>query len=113
MVPIAYQKLKEVLTKIPVGSFLEINKEDLVIIDGSPVGLSAILAQKEPGKECPNITAYASRALSSVEKRYSQTEKRTLAIVWRIKHYHIYLYGVPFTLHEDHKILELIYAIPR
>ena len=108
----AYQKLKDVLTKDPVVSYFDIEKETFVIVDASPVGLSAILAQKEPGKDCPNIIAYASRALSSVEKRYSQTEKEALAIVWGIEHYHIYLYGAPFTLHTDHKPLELIYANP-
>ena len=93
-------------------SYFDINKGTLVIVDASPVGLSAILAQKELGKECPNIIAYASRALSSVGKRYSQTEKEALAIVWGIEHYHLYLYGAPFTLHTDHKPLELIYANP-
>ena len=91
-------------------SYFDINKETLVIVDASPVGLSAILAQKEPGKECLNIIAYASRALSSVEQRYSQNEKEALAIVWGggVEHYHLYLDGAPFTLHTDHKSLELI-----
>ena len=40
----AYQKLKEVLTKDPVVGYFDINKETLVIVDASPVGLSAILA---------------------------------------------------------------------
>ena len=50
--------------------------------------------------------------MSSVEKKYSQTEKEALAIVWGIEHYHMYLYGAPFTLYTDHKPLELIYANP-
>ena len=108
----AYQKLKEVLMKDPVVGYFDINKETLIIGDASTVGLSAILAQKEPEENCPSIIAYASRALSSVEKKYSQTEKEVLAIVWGIEHYYVYFYRALFTLYTDHKPLELIYANP-
>ncbi|XP_065054391.1 uncharacterized protein K02A2.6-like [Rhopilema esculentum] len=59
-----------------------------------------------------NIVAFASRSLSPVELRYSQTEKEALAIVWGIEHYHLYLFGSKFTLVTDHKPLEIIYANP-
>ena len=49
------------------------------------------------------IISYASRALSDVEKRYSQTEKEALAIVWAVEHFHLFLYGSEFTLITDHK----------
>ena len=55
------------------------------------------------------IISYASRALSGVEKRYSQTEKETLAIVWGYEHFHLYLFGSDFTLITDHKPLEIIF----
>ena len=54
--------------------------------------------------------AYASRALTSVEKRYSQTEKEALSIVWAVEHFHLYLFGHSFTLITDHKPLETIYG---
>eukprot|EP00795_Rhopilema_esculentum_P010145 gene10145-18811_t len=66
----------------------------------------------EPGSAQENIVAFASRSLSSVELRYSQTEKEALAIVWGIEHYHLYLFGSKFTLVTDHKPLEIIYANP-
>ena len=74
-----------------------------VIVDASPVGLGAILVQE--GK----IISYANRALSGVEKRYSQTEKEALAIVWGCEHFHLYLFGSDFTLITDHKPLEIIF----
>ena len=55
-----------------------------VAVDGSPVGLGAILTQKSPGATSSvdvHIISYASRALTDVEKRYSQTDKEALAIV--------------------------------
>ena len=54
--------------------------------------------------------AYASRALTDVEKRYSQTEKEALAIIWGVEQFHLYLYGNDFTLITDHKPLEVIYG---
>ena len=54
--------------------------------------------------------AYASRTLTDVERRYSQTEKEALEFFWACERFHIYLYGKLFTLYTDHKPLELIYS---
>ncbi|KAL1268613.1 hypothetical protein QQF64_033976 [Cirrhinus molitorella] len=48
-----------------------------------------------------------------IEKRYSQTEREALAIVWSCEHFHLYLYGHPFALVTDHKPLQLIWNNPR
>jgi len=46
-----------------------------IIVDASPVGLGAILAQEQPdGKVRP--VRFGSRALTDVETRYSQTERK-------------------------------------
>jgi hypothetical protein len=39
---------------------------------------------------------YASRALSEVEKRYSQVEREALAIVWGCERLRLYLLGKEF-----------------
>ena len=72
------------------------------------MGLGAILLQWSEGNVRP--VAYASRTLTNVERRYSQTEKEALAVVWACERFHIYLYGKPFTLYTDHKPLEIIYS---
>ena len=90
----AYYKLKTAMINSPVMSYFDISKKTRVVVDASPVGLSAILAQTPPGKDTPpSIIAYASRALTPTEQRYSQTEREALAIVWGIEHFHLYLYG--------------------
>ena len=77
-------------------------------MDASPVGLGAILLECSNGTVRP--VAYASRTLTDVKRRYSQTEKEALAVVWACERFHIYLYGKPFTLYTDHKPLEIIYS---
>ena len=50
-----------------------------MIADASPVGLGAMLVQEKNGEG--RAVCYASRSLSSVERRYSQTEEEALALV--------------------------------
>uniref|UniRef100_A0A669DPM2 Gypsy retrotransposon integrase-like protein 1 n=1 Tax=Oreochromis niloticus TaxID=8128 RepID=A0A669DPM2_ORENI len=108
----ALQALKVSLTSDTTMSYFYPSRLTELIVDASPVGLGAILCQQDE-KGMKHIIAYASRALSDVETRYSQTEKEALAIVWSCEHFHLYVYGHPFTLVTDHKALEIIWNNPR
>ena len=55
------------------------------------------------------IVQFASRSLSAVEQRYSQTEREALAITWACEHFHIYIFGSPFTVFTDYKPLTSIF----
>ena len=103
----AFGNIQNVLTSDKVMSFFDPNKESEVHVDASPVRLAAILSQND------KIIAYASRALSPVEQRYSQTEREALAVVWGCEHFHLYLFGKPFTIISDHKPLEHIFNKPK
>ncbi|CAB4013330.1 Transposon Tf2-9 poly [Paramuricea clavata] len=70
-------------------------------------------ATKVPGSDQRKVVAYISRSLSDVERRYCQTEREALAIVWAIERLHIYLYGGHFTLITDCKPVELILNNPQ
>ena len=52
--------------------------------------------------------AYASRALSQAEQRYSITELETLAVVWTISHFHAYLYGHSVVVYTDHSAVRAV-----
>uniref|UniRef100_A0A672G681 Reverse transcriptase RNase H-like domain-containing protein n=1 Tax=Salarias fasciatus TaxID=181472 RepID=A0A672G681_SALFA len=108
----ALQDMKDSLTSDTVMSYFDPEKHTELVVDASPVGLGAILYQLNKEGERRTI-AYASRALSDVEKRYSQTEREALAIVWSCEHFHLYLFGHSFTLVTDHKALEVIWNNPR
>ena len=79
-----------------------------VIADASPVGLGAVLVQEQ--SHGPVVVSYASRSLSDIERRYSQTEKEDLGLVWAREKLHPYIYGQCFELLSDHNPLEAIYA---
>ena len=80
-----------------------------VIADASPVGLGAVLVQKVDGER--RAVCYASRSLGDTERRYSQTEKEALALVWSCERFNLYLYGLPeFDLVTDHQALKTIYG---
>ncbi|CAB4008609.1 Transposon Tf2-6 poly, partial [Paramuricea clavata] len=61
-------------------------------------------------KDGPRVISYASRSITETEKRYSQTEKEALALVWAYEKFHPYVYGISFELITDHKPLEVIYG---
>lgn len=73
-------------------AYFDPNKETELVTDAPPSGLSAILMQSTPGKDNKWVVAYASRALTMVERRYSFTNReRSLAIIWAIEKLHLYL----------------------
>ena len=104
----AWVKFKIALTSAPLMAYCDTGKCTELTMDASPTGLGTILQQRSPSRDDHKILAYASRALSPVQQRYSQTEREALAIVWAMERFHIYLYGTRFVLHTDHKPLELI-----
>ncbi|KAK3722797.1 hypothetical protein QZH41_007484 [Actinostola sp. cb2023] len=105
----AFEELKRRLSNAETLGYFDKDAPTQVDADASPVGLGAILTQHQ--KDGPRVISYASRSLSDTERRYSQTEKEALALVWACEKFHPYVYGVPFELITDHKPLEVIYGI--
>lgn len=104
----AFKALKETLASAEVLAYYDKDAKTRVIADASPVGLGAVLVQEQNGNWRP--VYYASRSLTAVERRYSQTEREALALVWACERFHVYLYGKHFELETDHKPLEVIYS---
>ena len=103
----AFDQIKQLVAKHPVLSYYDVSKPVTVQCDASDVGLGAVLLQE-------NIpVAYASRALSSAERRYAQIEKECLAIVFGCERFEQYVYGrEDVMIHTDHKPLEMIAIKP-
>ncbi|CAK1554366.1 unnamed protein product [Leptosia nina] len=56
------------------------------------------------------IIAFGNKTLTPCERRYCQTEKEALTLVWAVEHFHMFLYGKEFELVTDHKPLEVIFG---
>ncbi len=106
----AFTDLTDALSSAQCMAYFDTEKDTYVTVDASAVGVSAILSQRTKGTSDEKVVAYASRALTNVEKRYSQIEKEALATIWGVEHFHLYLYGKQFALVTDHKPLEVIYG---
>lgn len=66
--------------------------ETLLLCDASPVGVAAVLVQKDKnGEEVP--VYYASRALNETQQRYAQLHREGLAVIFGLKKFYKYLYG--------------------
>ena len=100
----ALEELKDALVGDQVTCSFDPRKKTEIIVDASPVGLSGLLTQE--GK----VLSYASRALSDAERRYSQTEREMLAVVWAAERFHLYVYGAQFSIITDHKPLIGIFS---
>ena len=75
----ALNDIKYRLSSADVMSYWRSKAETRLTTDASPVGLGAVLEQEQADGQFKPI-AFASRSLSDVERRYSQTEKVGLAI---------------------------------
>lgn len=105
---IAFDKLKQSLSSNLALGFYDIKDRTQLYADASPYGLGAVLIQINA--KGPRVISYAAKSLSETEKRYCQTEKEALALVWSVERFHFYLFGRSFELITDHKALEVIFS---
>ena len=104
----AFQNLKELVSSELVIAHFDIELETSLIVDAGPVGLGAILVQKQKDDTLRPVH-FASRTLTAVERRYSQTEREALAVIFGCERFHLYLYGQHFTILTDHQPLTVLY----
>ena len=103
----ALDELKKAVVTTPVLHYYNLEEEVTIQCDASQSGLGAALSQNgQP-------VAYASRALTEAETRYSQIEKELLVIVFACERFEPYVYGhVKVKVDSDHKSLEYIFQKP-
>ncbi|KAI3523729.1 hypothetical protein L1887_02080 [Cichorium endivia] len=98
----SFQLLKHKLCNAPVLALPEGSDDFVVYCDASHQGLGCVLMQK--GK----VIAYASRQLKPHEKNYTTHDLELGAVVFALKIWRHYLYGIKCTIFTDHKSLQHI-----
>ena len=101
----SFQKLKTLLTSAPVFTRPAEGVAVSMYCDASGVGLCGVLMQK--GK----VIAYASRQLKSHEKNYPTHDLELAAVVFVLKLWRHYLYGVHCEIFTDHRSLQYIFSL--
>lgn len=105
----SFKAIKEALASATKLGFFDPRDHTAVIADASPTGLGAVLIQKN-AKGDSRVICNASKSLTETERRYCQTEKEALALVWSVERFRMYLYGREFDLITDCKVLEFLFT---
>ncbi|GJR69880.1 putative reverse transcriptase domain-containing protein [Tanacetum coccineum] len=95
----AFQLLKHKLCSAPILSLPEGSEDFVVYCDASRKGLGTILMQRE------KVIAYASCQLRIHEKNYTTHDLELGAVVFALKIWRHYLYGMICVVFIDHKSL--------
>ena len=97
-------RLRKTLVSAPILAFPDCSRMFILDTDASNQGIGAVLSQEhDDGLE--HVVAYASRALSKAERKYSVTRKELLAVVSFLHHFRPNLLGRRFKLRTDHSSL--------
>ena len=100
----AFETLKGEIASRPISAYPDFSKPFRLYTDASNLGLGAILAQKQEGKE--KIICCASRTLNNAETNYSTTKTECLAIVWGVQVFRPFLVATHFEILTDHYALQ-------
>ncbi|EYB94572.1 hypothetical protein Y032_0170g268 [Ancylostoma ceylanicum] len=110
----AFKTLKKVLSEAPVLAQPNIEKARdgsrpfVIYTDASRVGLGAVLAQQgEDGLIHPVF--FASKSLTQAERNYHVTDQEALAMVYALKKFHYFIYGVRTIVRTDHAALTSLF----
>jgi hypothetical protein len=96
----AFTELKNRLISAPILTVYKPGRITELHCDASSIGFGAALMQKlDSGRFHP--VAYFSKTTSPAESRYHSFELETLAIIYALRRFRIYLEGIPFTIITD------------
>lgn len=106
---LAFANIKKAIIECTVSQgFFVTTDETFLYTDASPYALGAVLVQANE-VEKNRIISFAAKALTETEKRYPQTQREALAVVWAAEHFYYYLLGQKFTIRTDAQGIAFIF----
>lgn len=103
-----FEKIKDVASEGRCLIAFNARRRTRLYTDASPSGLGAVLLQDDDGVWKP--VAFASKGLTELERKYGQTEREALSLVWGCEKFSYYLLGRKFELLTDCKALKFIFS---
>ena len=105
-----FNELKNKFCRAPILKHFDPDLEIILETDASDYVVSGILSERHPdpvsGKATLQPVAFLSEKMSPAECNYSIGDKELLAIVACLEKWHMYLYGIQFTIFTDHHNLQ-------
>jgi hypothetical protein len=95
----AFDLVKSTLSASPLLKIFDSKLPTQLHCDASSLGVAGILLQQHHGKWHP--VAYFSKQCSSEQSRYHSYELETMALVFSLRHFRVYLLGIHFTVLTD------------
>lgn len=106
----AFRELQRVImTDIVQHGFFHPKLETMLYVDASPIGLGAVLMQRQK-KGRLQVVAYAAKSLTETEKRYPQNQREALAVVWGVEKFGPFLLGSKFKIFTDNKAVQFLFG---
>ena len=96
----AFQSLRAALLRAPVFHIADVRKSFRVESDASDFALGAVLVQEDNEVAAWHAIAYCNRNLTQAERYYTAAERETLAVVFALRSWRIYLFQ-HFSLFTD------------
>jgi len=98
-----FEELKRRLTNAPILTIPDTNQSFEVFCDASYQGLGCVLMQNK------KVVAYASRQLKVHERNYPTHDLELAAVIFALKTWRHFLYGVSFNVFSDYKSLKYLF----
>jgi len=104
----AFQELKDLLCAHPILSRPDFDKPFIISTDASGFGIAAVLCQRDEVGE--HVIAYASRSLTSDERKWPSQHHECLAILYGCSTFRHFVLGKRFTMETDCISLKWIFT---
>ena len=103
----AIENLKQALTSAPVLRHPDFTKAFVIRCDASPSAIGAVLLQ-QADDNCYHPVSYLSKALTDVQKNYSQPQRELLAVLYANEAWRPYLFGSHAVVYTDAQCIEFL-----
>uniref|UniRef100_A0A1A8I1B8 Gypsy retrotransposon integrase-like protein 1 n=1 Tax=Nothobranchius kuhntae TaxID=321403 RepID=A0A1A8I1B8_NOTKU len=107
----AFLSLRNLLCCAPILAAPDLSRPFKIEVDASDAGAGAVLLQQDAnGLDHP--VSYFSRKFNQSQRNYSTIEKETLALIWSLQHFHVYVCSQFTTVvFSDHNPLTFLHRM--